>query len=136
MEGVATRFRTRDRDAANDDKIVELRTKYHHEGSGVQDESRPLKRRKKAASKSHVRLPALEETSARSASSEEQGSREEGELPADAASPGGMETEETNFVQQMQDALKEGPAGAPPTPDIDPSATDTGSESGVWRVAY
>ncbi|XP_020271614.1 uncharacterized protein LOC109846778 [Asparagus officinalis] len=57
--------------------------------------------------------------------SEEAGSREEGELPADAASPGDMETEETSFVQQMQDALKEGPAGVPPTPDIDPSATDT-----------
>ncbi|XP_020263767.1 uncharacterized protein LOC109839659 [Asparagus officinalis] len=82
---------------------VELRTKYHHEGS----EARPLKRQKKVVSKPRVHLPALEETSDRSASSDEQGNQEEGELPADAVSPGGMETEETSFVQQMQDALKE-----------------------------
>ena len=56
------------------------------------------------------------------------GSREEGELPADAASPGGMEIEETSFVQQMHDALKEGSADVPPTPDVDPSAADTGTD--------
>ncbi|XP_020276366.1 uncharacterized protein LOC109850714 [Asparagus officinalis] len=74
---------------------TELRTKRRHEGS----EARPPKRQKKAVSKPRVHLPALKELSGRSASSDEQGSREEGELPADAASPGGMETEETSFVQ-------------------------------------
>ena len=49
-------------------------------------------------------------------------------MPADAVSPGGMETEETSFVQQMQDALKEGPADVSPTPDINPSAADTGTD--------
>ncbi|XP_020254266.1 uncharacterized protein LOC109831345 [Asparagus officinalis] len=99
---------------------AELRTKHRHEGS----DARPLKKQKKAASKPRVHLPDLKETSGRSASSDEQGGREEGELSADAASPGGMETEETSYVQQMQDALKEEPAGVPPTPDVDPSATD------------
>ncbi|XP_020245162.1 uncharacterized protein LOC109850364 [Asparagus officinalis] len=69
------------------------------------------------------------------------GSREEGELPADAASPGGMEIEETSFVQQMHDALKEGSADVPPTPDVDPSAADTvklkeaGTSSGALESA-
>ncbi|XP_020260596.1 uncharacterized protein LOC109836947 isoform X1 [Asparagus officinalis] len=103
---------------------AELRTKHRHEGSGA----RPLKKQKKAVSKPRVHLPAVEETSGRSASSDEQGSREEGELSADAASPGGMEIEETSFVQQMHDALKEGSADVPPTPDVDPSAADTGTD--------
>ncbi|XP_020255845.1 uncharacterized protein LOC109832816 isoform X3 [Asparagus officinalis] len=55
-------------------------------------------------------------------------SQEEGEYRVGAASPGGMETEETSFVQQMQDVLKEGPADVPPTPDVDPSAADTGTD--------
>ncbi|XP_020259500.1 uncharacterized protein LOC109850506 [Asparagus officinalis] len=39
-----------------------------------------------------------------------------------------MEIEETSFVQQMHDALKEGSADVPPTPDVDPSAADTGTD--------
>ncbi|XP_020262374.1 uncharacterized protein LOC109838334 [Asparagus officinalis] len=107
---------------------AELRTKHRHEGSGA----RPLKKQKKAVSKPRVHLPAVEETSGRSVSSDEQGSREEGELSADAASPGGMEIEETSFVQQMHDALKEGSADVPPTPDVDPSAVDTGLRDQRW----
>ncbi|XP_020271462.1 myristoylated alanine-rich C-kinase substrate-like [Asparagus officinalis] len=106
---------------------AELPTKYRHEGS----EGHPSKKQKKAASKPRVHLPAPEETSGRSASSDEQGSQEEGEYRVEAASPGGMETEETSFVQQMQDALKEGPADVPSTPDIDPSATDAGPATGT-----
>ncbi|XP_020250519.1 GA-binding protein subunit beta-2-like [Asparagus officinalis] len=68
---------------------TELRTKHRHEGS----EAHPLKKQKKAVSKPRVHLHALEETSGHSVSSDEQGSREEGELPADTVSPGGMETE-------------------------------------------
>ncbi|XP_020255848.1 uncharacterized protein LOC109832816 isoform X5 [Asparagus officinalis] len=68
-------------------------------------------------------------------------SQEEGEYRVGAASPGGMETEETSFVQQMQDVLKEGPADVPPTPDVDPSAADTvklkeaGTSSGALESA-
>ncbi|XP_020260797.1 uncharacterized protein LOC109837113 [Asparagus officinalis] len=90
---------------------AELRTKHCYEGSGVQHESHLLKRRKNAASKPRVRLPALEETSARSVSSDEQGSQEEGEFQVEIASPGGMEAEESSFVQQMQDTLKDETAG-------------------------
>ncbi|XP_020270615.1 uncharacterized protein LOC109845755 [Asparagus officinalis] len=99
---------------------TELRTKRRHEGS----ETHPLKKQKKAVSKPRVHLPALEETSVHSASLGEQGSQEEGEYRVEAASPGCMETEETSFVQQMQDALEEGPADAAPTPNVDTSATD------------
>ncbi|XP_020271680.1 uncharacterized protein LOC109846852 [Asparagus officinalis] len=123
---------------------TELRTKRRHEGS----EARPPKRQKNVVSKPRVHLPVLEETSGRSASSDvvskprvhlpvleetsgrsassdEQGSQEEGENRVEAVSPGGMETEETSFVQQMQDALKEGPASVPPISDIDPLASNT-----------
>ncbi|XP_020269955.1 uncharacterized protein LOC109845153 isoform X2 [Asparagus officinalis] len=52
-----------------------------------------------------------------------------------------MEIEETSFVQQMHDALKEGSADVPPTPDVDPSAADTvklkeaGTSSGALESA-
>ncbi|XP_020271960.1 uncharacterized protein LOC109847125 [Asparagus officinalis] len=80
---LAHRQRSRSSTQTQASPRVELRTKYRHEGS----EARPLKRQKKAVSKPRVHLPALEETSDRSASSDEQGNQEEGELPADAVSP-------------------------------------------------
>ncbi|XP_020265451.1 titin homolog [Asparagus officinalis] len=108
---------------------AELRTKHRHEGS----DARPLKKQKKALL--HFLTFKLISCSTSA------GSREEGELPADAASPGGMEIEETSFVQQMHDALKEGSADVPPTPDVDPSAADTvklkeaGTSSGALESA-
>ncbi|XP_020272747.1 uncharacterized protein LOC109847926 [Asparagus officinalis] len=103
---------------------TELRTKRRHEGP----EAHPPKKQKKAASKPRVHLSAVEDISGRNVSSDELESQEEGEYRVGAASPGGMETEETSFVQQMQDVLKEGPADVPPTPDVDPSAADTGTD--------